>query len=220
MALDLVMTTPGYAAAHFGNGLNAGRGSVAGALPTSGTFTITAWVKQNTSGLKIAVGQVNAFWFGLDATGKAIANYGVGGTAVSLTSATALDDAIDHYIELVIGVSGGALYVDGTSVASSIIGDSAAGVDRTTNPFEVAAFDAGFSWFGSGVGFVDEVALWSSALASHTPPGSAYTGGEANLVALWHFNSDGLDSKTGGAPGLEIPRNLFVSHAAGRASNF
>lgn len=187
------LVTPTFnSSGKFGQSMNGGRGVTAAPVITTETGTLEAWVYYGTADpgfIKVAAGQVGAAWIGMTSTGLAIGSYGSGSPA-NLTSSTSIKDNTWHHLAMVWSNSGGVLYVDGVSQATSATLPSATGMSFT-NPFEVRYFSAAslYAWPGE----VDEVAVWSTTkyTTGFTPPVAAYSGFSAGMIGLWHLNGDG-----------------------------
>lgn len=165
-----------------------------GKIPASGSFTVEAWVKTTGTSLIVAVSQVDAFYFGINASGQAICSVGLGGSETSLNTTVVINNGAWHHLALVYTTSGLTFFVDGISAATS---GTAPTIDRTTNPIALGGFATlgAYMWIGS----IDEVATWASAkyTANFTVPSAPYTGSEANLIDLYH-----LDEAAGTGPAL------------------
>lgn len=205
---SLTMTSAGYnSSGKFASSLNAGYGVVANALPSATILTVEAWVKTSSlSATKVACGQGSGLFIGADATHKALAHYGSGGTEVTLTSTVTIDDGSWHHLALVLNSSGGKLYVDGTLGASSAITPTTAVVNIALQSFAVRDFGGFVGGSYTWPGEVDEIAIWNTAqyTSNFTPNLAAYTGQETGLYALYHLDgnsSNALYSATSlGAP--------------------
>jgi hypothetical protein len=191
------------ASGQYSYSLNGGSGQVANPIPTGGTWTLEAWVKDSTrSAVMVAFGAVDTFWLGCDASDNATARYGSGGTEVALNSSTNIMDGAWHHLALVLGADGGELFVDGTSVATSATTMSGAGASYSNN-LGVRIFPGtAYAWSGE----IDEVAIWDDEhyTGAFTPAGPIVDG-TANLVSLWHLNNDGADTAAGGGGGGVTP---------------
>lgn len=198
-----VQGSPTFAAAKWSNGLTAVSDANYIALPAgvvnfsaSADWTIEAWLKGGTAAVKVAIGNdtINAIWIGTTGGGKFAGSVkGTGGFAsLILDSGVDATDGSWHHVALVM--TGGTslhIFVDGADC------NSASGVFTSPGATAVChigrfAVNTSFSWPGA----IDEVAFWDYAKysGSYSVPTGAYTGGEANLRALYHLESDGTDS--------------------------
>lgn len=195
MSYDLNLTNPTYAPfGNFGQGLNGGYGRAVGVLP-GGTFTIRARVKIGASSGQLCVaGQGDAFFLGLNSSGKVVAEYGK--PIVSLATALSINDSLEHELELNVGPFGGLLFLDGALVAQSTtvgaINTAASSAGMGVRTFAFAAGSTAYTWPGE----VGEVAVFSTQQHSeaYTPTGLPVDSGAPNLRALWRLNGDGVDS--------------------------
>jgi hypothetical protein len=193
MASNLTLTTPTYPASKFGNGLAAGYG-VAASLASSSALTVECWFKVASAGAtEVIACQSGIFWMGLVGGKPSFTMEGSGSDKAQKTGATAKDDGNWHHMALSMGTTC-VLYVDGVSVASYGV-SLASTVSDFSKPFGVSTYtNTAPNFLFSGI--VDEVAVWSTAkyTGAFTPATSAYTGAEANLLRLYHLDSDGADS--------------------------
>lgn len=196
MAYNLVMNNPTYGTGRFGSSLQSGYGLTSDiVLPSTGVFTMECWVKRGYSGALRVICGCNYFgWIGISAE-KAHARYGVDVNEVELNSDVTITDGAYHHLALVVGDSGGKLFVDGILQASNSKTYSQAG--GTTPPvteFGVGVFGGvgGYVWAGE----IDEVALYSIEKynSNFTVPTSRIDNFDTGLVALWHLDDNGLDS--------------------------
>lgn len=211
MAKNLTMTGAGYnSTGKFGSSLNAGYGeSATTPLPAGGSWSVAAWVRQatNPGGLKVAVGQPSAFYFGCDAAGKAYAAFG-GTSERTLSSTVSVVDAAWHYLELGTDGTNSYFFVDGALVNLQAGSLSAAG-GVLTGIFGVREFagvgGGGYDWPGE----VDDVSVWSTCqhTASYTPPTAPTSSAAANLAALYSLNGSGADGASGATPATALVFN-------------
>lgn len=219
MAFNLTLTAAAYttAAAKFTTALEclgAAWGVTAASVITSGIgaggFSVRAWVRGGLgyTGIRAIAQQPNAFAIYRNSGGNLEATYGTGGTLVTLTpgSAVSLVDDVYKCIELCVGASGGYLFVDGVLKASSATTLAASGATYA-GLFAVGSFSTGtYIWSGR----IDDVSVWSGVnhTAGYTAPTTATDPNAANLLALWDFENNGLDSKASAdttAPTLTSP---------------
>ena len=222
MPNNLTLTSPTYTTGTFGNALLSNDvasvvAQVAGLLPTDLNMTIEVRGRPvpATGHDQNFIGQKYAFNIGVDSAGHAFASYGALGAIVTITSsaATYMSGAAHHFMLCISATSGAWFFVNGTLIGSSATTPATAGLNPTFSPMALCNINteapSGLQ-LASG-GWVDEVAIWDSPLhtSGFTVPASAYVGDETGLVALWHLNSDGLDSKTApsdtAAPTLTSP---------------
>ena len=196
MTLDLTMASPVYnASGKFSYALSGGTGSLSSVLPNF-PVTVEAWVQSaiNLPGSGTyysAVGQLSAFWIGMDtALGAAAASFG---TEILTTTIPINHKNFNdfHHLALCIFATGAEFYVDGVLGASS--SNAPSGYDYTTNSLSVRGAIANLAWQGK----VDEVVIWRGRkyTAPFTPRTSAYVGNE-DLVALYHLDQSGVNSKS------------------------
>jgi hypothetical protein len=192
-AVNLTGTNVTYdtSAPKFGTGaISGGYAAATGILPT-GAFTIEAWVTTTATSIRVAAGQSNAVFMGIDASGNAFAHYG-SSTDVALTSTTKINDGVYHHLAVSYDPAvGGKLFSDGVLVAQSAVRPTF----DTANPFAFHDFGGNYGTY-LWTGKVDEGAIWSIAkyTANFTPPTSPYVGSETGLAHLYHFDSATTDS--------------------------
>lgn len=193
VAAPLTLGSAAFAPAKFGNGLNGGNG-LAGIniFPASAVgFTLEWWahVTSLAAGLGVMMGITNGFYLGQDGTG-----FNLSGQA---TVANAFPAVGEYHIAFVAhpGYATEDLYINGVLVYSGAAGLQATNLASPgSGSFGVRSFGSiGYGWNN---GAIDEVALFDGAryTAPFTPPSAPYTGGEADLVHLWHLDGDGSDS--------------------------
>lgn len=207
MTANLTLTNATFNAnGKFGQSLSGGYGIATNAL--SGTkISVAGWVKASAANGQIAVafGQGDVLWVGMDASGKVVGHFGKN-PDVAITPALNIADGAWHYVELCVDSAVGSyLFVDGALVGSNM---TASAFDFTTSPyrFGVRIFpygpasspNTGFPWPGE----VEEVTPYSGVrhTAAYTPPTTATPNTDANLLALYHLDGNGLDSA-----GLTVP---------------
>jgi len=193
------MTSAGYnASGKFSYSLNSGYGAGPVNLIPSGSFTVECWVKISAqTAIKVCLGEASVYWMGIDASNKAIAKYGSGGTEVGVTTTTTIGDNNWHHLELNVNTSTGAkFFVDGTLAGSSATTPASAGVNFSSGAVTIVRENFAGSSTYNFPGEIDEIAVWSVARHSSgfTAPTSAYAGTESGLVALWHLDNNGNDS--------------------------
>ena len=204
MANDLTLTSPVWdtTTQKFGTGALAGGYGMTptGFLTTYGVLPLTleGWTKgsvQPTS-IQVFLGQNYFGYLGTDASGNLTAQYLNASLAyVNLTTTINIFDGAWHHLALVFQSTGSILYLDGVAVASSTQAAIFSNIHQT-DPFGINNHGGlpNYQWPGEA----DEIAIWSTAryTANFTPPTAAYAGTESGLVALWHLDSNGTDSKT------------------------
>lgn len=181
----------------FGGAFTGGVGTTAtNVLPSTGGFTVEAWFNfSGGGGTYLILGSVDTFWLGVS-SGTLTAHFGLGTNEGVITSAIAVTGGW-HHAALVCGTAGTTIFLDGAVTGTSAQTFSGQGA-TFVNPIGVRAFNGftynSYQWLGS----VDEVALWAGARysAAFTAPASAYAGSETGLVALYHLDGDGADSRT------------------------
>jgi hypothetical protein len=155
------------------------------------TFTVEAWVETTSSGsVKVWAGNHEVAWFvGMTAAGLATASSCSG---VSVTSSTAINNGVLHHIALVMTSGALALWVDGVLVGSAAA-STAPVSGNTSSQMAVGGYGSlsTFDWSGA----IDEVRISNMARysAPFTPPSAAFTT-DANTIALWHLDGNGIDS--------------------------
>lgn len=181
----------------FGGAFTGGVGTTAtNVLPNTGGFTAEALFNfAGGSGTYLILGSVDTFWVGVS-SGALAAHFGLGTSEGVITSSIAVT-AGWHHAALVCGTAGTTLFLDGAVAGTSTQTFSGQGA-TFANPIGVRGFNGytynTYQWQGS----VDEVAFWSGARYStaFTPPVAPYAGSETGLLALYHLDSDGTDSRT------------------------
>jgi len=212
MAKNLTLTGAGFnSTGKFGSSLNAGYGeSATSPLAAGGSWTVAAWVKLAAApgGLKVAVGQPQAFYFGCDAAGKAYAAFG-GGNEKTLSSTVSVVDGAWHYLELGTNGASSFFFCDGVLVNQQA-GSFAAAGGALTGIFGVREFagvgGGGYDWTGE----VDDVSVWSTCqhTASYTSPTAATSSTAPNLAALYSLNGDGADGASAATPATGLVFNV------------
>lgn len=209
MGHDLTLTGAVFDAANgkFAQSLTGGYGVATGPVPTTGVFTLEAWVKTTASGTYVAAGQNYTAWIGTLGGNTAHARYGnqQAGSEQDLLTSVIINDGVWHHLALVVGTAGGTLYVDGSSAATSAVPIGSAGGYGSNVQFSVREFGgaigAGFAWPGE----VDEVALWTTAqYAGNFVPSGPIANSATGLAALWHLDGNGADSAGAPAAGLAV----------------
>lgn len=195
MAYDLTLSSAAFAASSgFGQSMSAGNGLTATPSPLSGltSYTIEGRIKTATSGtLRAAFGQAGGAWIGINTDGKLRATYG--GTSDRDIVAQVITDGVTRHVALTVSPSGGVLFVDGVQVGTATATDA----PTATNPFAIRKLGgSGFDWAGE----VDEVAVTSGVkyTANFTP--APVANNQANLIAVWHLDGDGVNSAGLAAP--------------------
>lgn len=204
-----VVGTPTFGAAKFSNGLTAVSAKNIVMLPSplaydcmaSATWTVDLWLKDaTTSSIRVALYTAtddkkgNGVWIGSDAQGHLIASAVIDGSGYVLDSGVAGNDGIWHHVEFVReNATTFKLFIDGILKVTKT-GTYSAPLNTYNTALGAATDSASFPWPGD----IDEVAFWTTARHStdFTPPAAAYAGTETGLLALYHLESDGTDSKT------------------------
>lgn len=212
MPLNLTMASATYnGSGKFSNSLNGGQGSASGVLPNP-PLTVEGWFKTGAqTGTRVAVGRVNSLWIGTD-TNIAVAKYGSGAGEVTLSSAINVADSTWHHFALVLTTGGAAFYLDGVSVATSSTTPNDAGFTLSGTPlFGVRNFGsaANYPWQGE----IDEVAVRNTAQYSSgfTAPVAIFNSADANMVALYHLNGDGVNSSANFT--TILPNNAGIAYS-------
>ena len=184
----LAQTNATYGAGKFSQGQNGGYASLPTSVVATDTstrpFTVEFWYSTTDGGFDVIIGQGaggNAGWyFSLD--GGRVKTQG--GAA---SDQTQFNDGQPHHIACVLSGNTSTFFVDGVQRASAASTYGASTVDLFR--FMQGAYGA--------VGTVDELAVFSGARYTNTftPPTSPYIGSEANLLALYHLDGDGLNYK-------------------------
>lgn len=188
--LPLAMTGAAYSASATGQALTGGYGQ-GGRLPKT-NFSVGGilFIGAAPSGVKVAFGQANWCFVGVNAAGVPIAFIG-NNSAVTLTG-TASIVGNSAYVEVDVSEAGSTLYVNGVAVASSTTAFSATGPTNTNaERFEVRTFMVSrgtYDWTGA----VDEVAVFSGQRGG-VAPNPTFTGAEAGLLSLYHLDGSGAD---------------------------
>jgi len=131
--------------------------------------------------------------------------------AIDATSPTVVSDGGWHHAALIVDAAGGRLLLDGSVVtASPWIGF--AGPSSTTQPLQIGRYSTYANMFA---GAIDEVTLWSRALANsevQTLKNQLLVGNESGLVGYWRLD-EGSGSTTADATGLGHTGNLVNNPA-------
>jgi len=109
--------------------------------------------------------------------------------AIDATSAAVVADGSWHHAALVVGSTGGILYLDG-AVAGQASWSGAAGGTTSTEPLQIGQYSANPP-YPAFLGDIDEVSVWNVALSSAqiaSYKNAALQGSETGLVALWRLN--------------------------------
>ncbi len=142
------------------------------------------------------------------------------GIQVSATSATTILDGNPHRIAAVFDGINALVFIDGvlsgtTACTSAVL----ATISWTSSQWGIGYYP-GSSQPYVNQGTIDEIAVFSPArhTAAYTPATAPYTGAEAGLVALYHLDGDGTDSKATITPSttytLTGPTSLTTGSAA------
>jgi len=189
----------------FGQVLSSGGASAGTGVVSSGTFAVECRINiaSATGETDVFVGQPEAFWLGIDASGNLLGRYGSGGSIVAFDTTTNITGGVKHVALSVDATNGGKLYVDGVEVDSSATTPASAGSSYAGEFTIREGFGAGFNFGGT----VDEVAVWSidKYPAAFTAPTSPYSGTEFGLQNLWHLDGSGTDSA--GGPEINVLPN-------------
>lgn len=227
-SFGLTMTSATYetGSANFGQRLLGGYG-VANPSPLAGagqTWTIEGRIRLTAapSSVKVAFGAALKGWIGVNAAGRLVANFAAadgsdlfinGSTSTDAGTNPVITDGIEHHVALVVTSAGATLYLDGVAVGTNAVAPNAAdGRQFGVGVLGASSINAGLQWTGS----LDEVAVWKSAryTAGFTPPAAAYSGSEANLLAVWHLDGNG----TGGlsaSPALSMYSAAYGAGSSG-----
>ena len=155
------------------------------------------------SSLEVIMGQSGLGWFGMTSAGQVQFEVGVQ-SPVDIVSSGSYADGAWHHAALSATASGFVAVIDGAVVGTSTAAPQ--GVSFQPNgqspPSQLGFLGVGNH--GGALGFqfngeIDEAAVWSTNryTGAYTVPTTAYTGSEANLLALYHLDSNGLDSTAG-----------------------
>jgi hypothetical protein len=201
MTHNLTLTSPIWdtSTEKFGTAaLNGGSGVVAGVFPANQIFTVEAWVKIGaaTYPAAVAAGSQPWFWMGAETGGHAAcANAAL---TTSYNSGVILNNDIWHHLAYVSTGDSAPLYFFVDGVLTNTGTTTSSGGNPSTDQLGVLIFGTQTAGAFPFPGEIDEIAMWSEAkyTASFTPPTSPYLGTEANLIALWHLDSNGNDSAT------------------------
>lgn len=199
MAYDLVtLSNATYAAssnAAFGQALAAGYGLTSGPVVAALPCTIEAWVTTTSTatGKRVAAGQYLVGWIGCNGA-NASASYG--SSNIEIPTTIAINDGQRHHLELVLDTASARFYVDGVLAGSATASYT---FDFTGRKFGIRGLN--FSGGSTAItndwaGTIDEVAAWTLARhsANFTLPTAPIANSSSGLRALYHFESNGLDS--------------------------
>jgi lysophospholipase L1-like esterase len=220
MAFDLTFTgTPAYSAGKFGQALNGGYGLSDIPLPLDGSpFTMEAWAASTGTDYFALMGTDYVAWMGHTNAGKPWAHFGNPAVTTSASTITVNDGVLHHWSWNVdpSGVTPSRLFIDGV-LAGTVAAGAAKVLDTSKTKMGVRAIaqhpSGTFLWPGQ----VDEVAVYSGIkrTAAFTPPTDPTPNDAPNLLAVWHLNGDGLNTRTAAAPaGVQVPytdANIFYS---------
>ena len=205
MANNLTLTSAAFdtAGPRFGSAAISGGYGISpnSLIPTTYPFTLECCVKgasgQAPNAVRVMMGSDKFGFIGCDASNKLHCEYNGSGGLVTFNTTAVIFDSVWHHVALVFDANGGRLYFDGVqlgSSASTYAWDSGNYVNRNIGVRNHANL-TNFQWPGE----IDEAAVWSTGryTSGFATPSSAYTGTETGLLALWHLDSNGIDS-TGG----------------------
>jgi lysophospholipase L1-like esterase len=192
VTLTTTGATFGTTGAKFGSGFQASGYSVASSTGMTVPYTIECWHKAPTDPNALLVlwgSSSGGGFFGSNSGGGGYYLQVTGGGDFTGTGLFTYDGAWHHYA-VVVTASQIQIFKDGALFRT---------VATTGTPTPFADLGIGNM---SGApsyqfpGSVDEFAIWNGAkyTGAFSPPTSAYTGSEANLLHLWHFDGDGTDS--------------------------
>jgi hypothetical protein len=199
MALDLNFDgTPVFVAGDYGKALRASVGTIQG-NPFAGQTQVTIeWTGRagDTTSEQYIYGGVGSATLRISSEGKAEATIYVPGTHV-FTSNVLIDDTNRHTLALTLDtVAGAGFWVDGVLV------DSRAGsLTFTDNPVSIGNQ---YGYGGNFQGDTDEFAITSGIKYTSTYTPGPVLNNQANLIAVYHFQDNGLNS-AGLAQGDSIP---------------
>ncbi len=181
-------------------------------LPSSAPFTIEArlYTTDTTTNSRIALSFTGAGSMNLYMGSYAgVFNGEVPGLTTQSGSTSSIADGAWHHCVLVVTSSLASFYVDG--VLRQTLAGTYSGSAATSGAIGVLAIATGFTWPGG----IDEVAIFTGAryTSNFTPPTSPYTGSEANLVALYHFDGNATDSTS--SPLAVDPTNAALLYSPG-----
>jgi hypothetical protein len=182
--------TNGYAAVAHDGALNA--------FP----LTITAWIRTsrtallydgivnkyfpgaaNGYSLHLYNGRVRAWYFRNSSNYVYPADPGFDGGFVA--------DGQWHYVALVVGPTGGTIYVDGVSRGSPQGWTGTAGATTSTTPITIGRYATSPSYTNTFAGDIDEVGIWNRALTLNEINYLKHrrlNGNEDGLLSLWHLD--------------------------------
>ncbi len=168
-----------FAGGKFSQGQSAGYGTIpAGLLPAS--TTIDFWYISTSTGFQVFMGQPNGGWYvGVNA-GSLFSTQ----TSGPVSGSPNLADGVPHHLVLQLSATASTFIVDDVPIYSG------AGTTVTNEATYFRQYNGSFPV----VGVTDELAIFNGARTSATPT-APYTGSEANLLALYHLNGDGLNFK-------------------------
>jgi Concanavalin A-like lectin/glucanases superfamily len=208
-----VVGSPTFSAAKFGNGLTATSDSnyitlPTGVYPPAAPVTMEAWLKTTAAGTEVALSchtaSGNTNWIGVDA-GTFRAAEGIN----LYDSGITISDGLWHHCAVVYTATQVLTFVDGVAGNSFSVSFSEPSLsDMFIGRYETS----GFAWSGA----IDEVAIWTiqKYSGSYTVPTAPYAGTESGLQALYHLQSDGTDSTSGGGGGTTIdPSNSGILYS-------
>ncbi len=195
----------------FGSGaLSAGYGANTTGLITAMPFAVGVWFKTATTpnAVQVIVGENLLFWIGYNPDGTIHFEFGGAAStpAVTINSSSSPSTGVWHFATISVSSSTVTGTIDGTVIGTATVGSSVGRYDVAANGGNNAPSGTlgvrthgGYETVGTYQysGEVDEVSIWTDNHypSAFTPPTAAYTGNEANLLALYHLDGNGADSK-------------------------
>ncbi|MEP6663109.1 MAG: LamG domain-containing protein, partial [Verrucomicrobiota bacterium] len=120
--------------------------------------------------------------------------------ALDVTSTAIVADGAWHHAAMVVDVSGGKLFLDGTNVGTGTWSGTP-GATTSVEPLQIGRY---YNYAQRFSGTIDEVAVWNRALTTNEillQKNLLLAGNEANLVAYWRLD-EGTGTTTADASGL------------------
>lgn len=207
MAYNLTLASAGFnTTGKFGQSLNAGKGSVTASPLIDQDVTIEGWFKHDSTlpGTQVCI-NVGA-WIGMVSGGFIRGTVG----SVDIVGTTNYADNLWHHVALTYSPAtasnlGSKLYVDG------VLQGSGAPANPTNYDFSIGGFPAtgAYDW----VGEIDDVAVTAGIkyTTAFTPPTAAISDSAAGLIAVWHLDGNGLDTKAAASPAAAVTLSLSAS---------
>ena len=200
------------------NGTNGYAGVPHDAALNAFPLTITAWIRTSRTAL-LYDGIVNKYFPGAANgyslhvyNGRLRAWYFRNGSNYVYPGDPGFDggfvaDGQWHYVALVVGPSGGTIYIDGVSRGSPQGWTGTAGAATSTTPITIGRYSVSALVTNTFAGDIDEVGIWNRALSLNEINYLKHrrlNGNEDGLLSLWHLDEGFGPTSVDSAPAARL----------------